>query len=421
MRKLLLLLSAILVSAYMSAQRADSLLVAQMREKGVTFSHDNNVTLLKTGHEKFDDLLRAVSLAKSSVHLEYFNFRNDSIAGLLFDILKKKASEGVEVRALYDGFGNFSNNRPLKKRHLKELRANGIEIYPYKDVVFPWLQTFFNRDHRKIVVIDGRIAYTGGMNVADYYITGTDMVGEWNDMHCRIEGTEVNSLQKIFIAMWNRVTGQNISGAKYYCSPYTDRSYFTGLKQDSSPTAGLKMVGIATREPHRTQDMMRSFYVNAINDAQDSIKIISPYFTLTPCLKKALKNALKRGVRVEIMLSEKCDVMLSPDCGFYNAHKLMKRGAEVWIYQPGFHHTKIIMVDGKLCTVGSTNLNARSMRWDYECNAIIIDPYTTKELSDLFNSEKAESFYLTEEKWREWRKPGKRFVGWFAHFLAPFL
>ncbi|MBP5258763.1 MAG: cardiolipin synthase, partial [Prevotella sp.] len=347
MRKLLLLLSAILVSAYMSAQRADSLLVAQMREKGVTFSHDNNVTLLKTGHEKFDDLLRAVSLAKSSVHLEYFNFRNDSIAGLLFDILKKKASEGVEVRALYDGFGNFSNNRPLKKRHLKELRANGIEIYPYKDVVFPWLQTFFNRDHRKIVVIDGRIAYTGGMNVADYYITGTDMVGEWNDMHCRIEGTEVNSLQKIFIAMWNRVTGQNISGAKYYCSPYTDRSYFTGLKQDSSPTAGMKMVGIANREPHRTQDMMRSFYVNAINDAQDSIKIISPYFTLTPCLKKALKNALKRGVRVEIMLSEKCDIMLSPDCGFYNAHKLMKRGAEVWIYQPGFHHTKIIMVDGK--------------------------------------------------------------------------
>ena len=178
------------------AQTADSLIVGQLREEGVSFSKDNAVTLLMNGQEKFDDLFKAIRQARSSVHLEYFNFRNDSIANLLFDLLAERAAAGVEVRALFDGFGNDSTNKPLKRRHLDSIRARGIEIYEFDPVRFPWINHVFHRDHRKIVIVDGLVAYTGGMNVADYYIKGTPQVGEWRDMHCRIEGEEVNTLQR---------------------------------------------------------------------------------------------------------------------------------------------------------------------------------------------------------------------------------
>ena len=181
------------------------------------------------------------------------------------------------------------------------------------------------------------------------------------------------------------------------------------------------MIGIINREPRVSNKIIRKFYVDAINDAQDSIKIINPYFTLTHSVKKALREALKRGVKVEIMLSAKSDIPLTPDCGFYNAHKLMRRGADVWIYEPGFHHTKIMMVDGKFCTLGSANLNARSLRWDYESNAVMLDPYTTREMNNLFERDKRHSFKLTQETWNQFRTRWQKTRGWFAHLLSPWL
>ena len=407
MRNKWILLASVCLSCLTAsrAQTSDSLIVSQLREQGVSFSHNNNVTLLTSGQEKFDDMFEAIRQAKSSIHLEYFNFRNDSIAHLLFDLLGEKVKEGVEVRALFDGFGNSSNNRPLKKSHVREIREEGIQLYEYNPVRFPWIDDIFNRDHRKIVVIDGQVAYTGGMNVADYYINGTEMVGSWRDMHCRIEGDEVNTLQDIFLRMWKKVTNEEISDPKYF----------------NAQDAGHMMVGIINREPRTSNKIIRQFYVDAINDAQDSIYLINPYLTLNHKLKKALKKAIKRGVKVSVMVSKKSDIPLTPDCVFYNVHKLMKHGADVWIYEPGFHHTKVIMVDGRFCTVGSANLNSRSLRWDYEENAVIVDPSVTQQLCDLFNADKKDSFRLTKESWNEWRTPWKKFVGWFAHLLAPFL
>ena len=406
-------------AADMSGVTSDSLIANQLRSKGVTFSHNNSVTLLTSGQMKFDDMFKAVRAARESIHMEYFNFRNDSIASLLFDILGEKVKEGVEVRLLYDDFGNFSNNSPLKKQHLEKIRAKGINIQVFDKIKFPFVQNVFSRDHRKIVVIDGEIAYTGGMNVADYYIKGTEVVGEWHDMHCRIEGEEVNTLQQIFAKIWHKVTGEVISDEKYFRGGKAVTQ--ADLLPDVCETKGEKMVGIINREPRISSDIIRYFYINAINDAKDSIKLINPYFTLSHKLKKALKDAVKRGVKVEIMLSVKSDIPLTPDCGFYNAHKLMKSGCQVWMYQPGFHHTKIIMVDGKFCTVGSANLNARSLRFDYESNAVIIDPCTTKQLNDLFESQKPDCFLLTPESWNAWRTPWQKFRGWFAHLLAPLL
>ena len=398
-------------------ERSDSTIRHVLENKGVTFTADNSVALLMNGYQKFDDMFEAIRQARHHVHLEYFNFRNDSIASCLFDILKLKVKEGVKVRALFDGFGNDSNNRPLKKKHLVALREAGVEIYEFDPIRFPWVNHVFTRDHRKIVVIDGAVAFTGGMNVADYYLNGTEQVGEWRDMHCRIEGSAVDELQRIFLRIWKKVTKEDIGGSEYF----SQRATMDNLKSDTTATAGKKLIGIINREPHVSPDIIRSFYLGAIDAAKDSIKLVNPYLTLNRKLTKALKNAVKRGVKVEIMISQHSDIPLTPDCVFYNAHKLMKKGADIWVYQPGFHHTKIIMVDGKFCTVGSANLNARSLRWDYEENAVILDSHTTAELERMFDADKKRSVYLTEEVWDEMRSPWKKFVGWFAHLLAPFL
>ena len=416
---IILCLVAVLSAAGLQAQTSDSVMVDVLEEAGVTFTDNNSVVLLMSGKDKFDDMFKAICQAKSSIHLEYFNFRNDSIASELFALLRRKAAEGVEVRALFDGFGNDSNNRPLKKKHIKELREEGIQIYEFDPLRFPWINHVFSRDHRKIVVIDGNVAYTGGMNVADYYINGTEEVGEWRDMHCRIEGGAVSQLQMIFVRMWKKVTGEDIWDQKNF------RAYcpveMVGLTPDTTATAGRKKVGIINREPRTTNEIIRTFYINAFNTAKDSIKLVNPYFTLNRKLKKAIKRALKRGVKVEVMVSAHSDIPVTPDCVFYNVHKLMKRGADVWLYQPGFHHSKVMMVDGLYCTVGSANLNARSLSWDYEENAVVIDKCTTRQLDSMFERDKERSVYLTPEYWDEFRSPWKKFVGWMAHLLTPFL
>ena len=386
-------------------ETSDSLIVSQMKDYGVHFTNDNNVKLLMSGRAKFADMFETIRQAKSSIHLEYFNFRNDSIASLLFDLLKEKRQEGVEVRAMFDGFGNDSNNQPLKKHHLKKLREDSINIVEFDPIRFPWVNHIWPRDHRKIVVIDGKTAYTGGMNVADYYIVGTEQVGEWRDMHCRIEGSAVNDLQEIFARIWKKATKEEVTDSKYY----------------SGEPSGNKMVGIVNREPRTTNEIMRRLYVHAIDDAQDSIKLINPYFTLIPCIKKALKRAIKRGIKVEIMVSAKSDIPLTPDVVFRNAHQMMKLGANVWLYQPGFHHSKIMMVDGRFCTVGSTNLDARSLRFDYEENALIVNRETTKELDDMFDRDKQKSVLLTEEEWDRFRTGWQKFRGWFGSLLTPWL
>ena len=392
----------LLISLYSNAQSSDSLTISQMRELGVVFSKNNKVELLMSGKEKFARLFEDIRQAKQSVHLEYFNFRNDSIASLLFDILREKRKEGVEVRAVFDGFGNDSNNQPLKKKHLEKLHADSIEIYEFDPIRFPWINHIWPRDHRKIVVIDGRIAYTGGMNVADYYVVGSEQVGEWRDMHCRIEGSAVNELQKIFVRFWKNLSKENL----------TDPKYFQGTK------AGNKMVGIVNREPHTSNEITRRFFVNVLDNAKDSVKIINPYFMPTNKVMKALKRCAERGVKMDILISAKYDEPLTPDIVMYNMKKLIKRGVNVWRYRPGFHHSKIMMVDGKFCTVGSTNLDARGLRYDYEVNALIMDEETTKKLDQKFIEDTGKSDYVSMEEWKKSRTTWQRFKGWFGHLLT---
>ena len=391
-------------------QQSDSTLISYLyQEYGITTTDNNKVKLLKSGEEKFNYLLEDIKKAKHHIHLEYFNFRNDSIANLTFEILGQKAKEGVEVRAIFDAFGNFSNNRPLKKKHLKEIRENGIEIVKFDPFKFPYINHAFHRDHRKIVVIDGKVGYTGGMNIADYYINGLPEIGEWRDMHARIEGESVQELQKIFLRMWKKSTGEEINGQIYYPN-----------NEDTLKIYEQENIAIVDRHPTKTSKVMRRVYAKAIETANNKVQIINPYFTPTNIITKAIKKALDKGVKVEIMIPGKSDIKFTPDAAFYIANKLRKEGADIYIFNGGFHHSKIMMIDSLYCTVGSTNLNSRSLRYDYEVNAFIFNQETTNEMTTLFNKDKENSTLLTREVYLK-RTPWKRFVGWFAHLLTPFL
>lgn len=388
--------------------QSDSTLIRHLQEEyGIPTTSRNKVKLLKSGHEKFEDLFEHIRQAKHHIHLEYFNFRNDSIAKLTFELLGQKAREGVEVRALFDAFGNFSNNKPLKKKHLKAIRETGVQIEKFDPFRFPYINHAYHRDHRKIVIIDGKVGYTGGMNIADYYIEGLPEIGEWRDMHVRIEGDAVNYLQDIFLDMWNKTAKENISGEIYY-----------PLRKEI--TEGNKKVAIVDRYPRRMPKAMRRIYAFAIENAKDKVQIINPYFTPTKTIKKAIKKALKKGIKVEIMIPGKSDISFTPEAAFYIANKLRKKGADIYVYNEGFHHSKIMMVDSLYCTVGSTNLNSRSLCYDYEVNAFIFDKETTHELIEMFEDDQKESTLLTKEEYKK-RSAWKRFVGWFAHLLTPFL
>ena len=393
----------------------------QLEQEGINFTHNNSITFFDNGKDKFNDLFKAVRQAKHSIHMEYFNFRDDSIANSLFSLLAEKVKEGVEVRLLYDDFGNASNNQPIRKQRLKEIRSTGIKIYPFDPIVFPWVNHIIPRDHRKRVIIDGKSAYSGGMNVADYYINGKKEFGGWHDVHYRIEGDAVAHYQGIFLRMWQKVTGENIHGPQYYPGESFPHNALKGLQTDTTTSARHKTIGIANREPKTSPKIIRHTFVSLINSARESIQLINPYFTLNRPIRKALKEAIKRGVKVEIMVSEKSDIPITPRIVDYQARKLMKAGANVYFYQGGFHHSKIMMIDNAYCFAGSANLDSRSLRCDYEINAVILDAQSTQELQHIFVRDRDHHCVpLTDEYWKK-RPKSQKFQSWLYQLLAPFV
>ncbi len=389
------------------AQSADSILSRYLStEKGIVATSGNEVTkFFYTGHDKFEDLFKEIRKAKSFVHLEYFNFRNDSIAGLLFQLLHEKVKEGVEVRAMYDAFGNMSNNKPISRLMHDSINSLGIRLVQFRPIRFPWLNHYLPRDHRKIVVIDGRVAFTGGMNVADYYITGKPEIGAWYDLHMHIEGPAVNDLHRIFAETWKRFTGETIEGEKYF--PYINK-------------VGDANMAIVDKQLGKSRAAMRDLFVHMLDGAKRSVKIINPYFVPTHRVRQALKRAVDRGVDVQIILSAKSDEPLTPEATHYIGNNLAKRGAKVFMFQGGFHHTKMMIIDDLYATVGSTNMDARSLRCDYEVNTVIFGKKETAWLVSHFENQKKSSFQITKRYWKT-RSFWKRFEGWFGNLLTPVL
>jgi cardiolipin synthase len=283
-----------------------------------------------------------------------------------------------------------------------------------------------HRDHRKIVVIDGRVGYTGGMNIAQYYIEGLPEIGPWRDMHARIEGPAVGDLQHIFATMWRKATKEVIEGEAYF--PFLGDSVAVTASSDlansvdslESANSVKEDIAIVDRRPHKTPKAIRRAYIAALDAAQEKVQLVNPYFVPSHSIMKALRRTLKRGVEVEIMIPAKSDIPFTPAAARYMAYQLHKRGAEVYVFNGGFHHSKIMMVDSAFCTVGSANLNSRSLRYDYEVNAFMMSPHTTGQLMQMYERDKLNSDVMDRAFYRQQSKR-KRFYNWFAHLFTPFL
>ncbi len=392
MRRLLLLLLLLPCSVFASEEGTRQAL----RSMGIPFYEGCGVRLLPTAQEKFDALFDEIRQARKYVHLDYFKFQDDSICSELFLLLEQKSREGVSVRVLFDAVGNQFSDLPLRRDALDSLRRRGIQIYAFDPMRFPWANHLVHRNHHKIAVIDGRCAYTGGMNVADYYLHGKPAIGEWRDMHLRLTGPVVRGYEHLFEVMWYDVSGEL-------------------LCEDDFPgaTSGIETALVA-RWPRQEPQLMRDALAAAIDNADEVIQIVNPYSTLTRTVRQALRRALQRGVRLEYMVSYKGDARISQNIQAIEMFKLMKRGAHIYYYQGGFHHGKVMIIDNRYCCVGTTNMDGRSLRNDYEVSAFIFDRATSLALQEIFLRDvRQHCFRLTPESWRERFTPRERFSGRF--------
>ena len=357
---------------------------------GLTLYEGNEVRVLPTGEIKFLDLFGEIEKAERYILLDYFKFQQDSICGDLLERLCRKVAQGVEVYIIFDSFGNKHSDLPLSDSLQHNLRKSGIQIVAFDPVRFPWINHLMHRDHHKVAVIDGKLVYTGGMNVADYYLHGKPEVGKWRDMHVRMSGPVVEAYEELFWKMWGKAVPDFLmKRGKTSPSSYAERS-------------GEAVVAFAPRWPRENPEIMRQTYSIAIDNAEHLIQIVNPYATLFGEVRAALRRALERGVRVQFMVSTRSDGKAIDDVIGLEMRKLMNRGAEVYYYDGGFHHSKIMMIDGLFCTVGTTNLDARSLRFDYEVNAFIFDHATTRQLQQIFrNDAEKSSTQLTPEVFKE--------------------
>lgn len=390
------------------AQRSDSLTVESLRRLGVPFFEGNQVELLPSGRALFDDMLHTISQARHYAHLEFYNFRNDSIGNATFNLLARKASQGVDTKVIFDGFGNFTSKQPFTRHDLRTLRSRGVDIHEFDPYRFPYINHSYHRDHRKITTVDGHTAYIGGMNVADYYIHGRPTIGQWRDMHIRIHGPAVAEFERLFGQMWQKVTGRPVADSL--------AAMFTDTSRDSI------LIGVVNRKPGRHSGIMRKAYAAAIDNASHSVQIVNAYPTLCRTVRRALKRALKRGVQVDFMVSANSDEALTPNIVGIEMKKLMNRGAHVYYFEGGFHHSKVMTIDGTYCTVGSANLDARSLMFDYEVNAFMFDPGITARLYDVFERDKrTHCTLLTPEGFKQRFPLSQRIQARMLFFLKPFL
>lgn len=302
------------------------------------------------------------------------------------------------MRILVDAYGNYKSQPPLDDDFVDSIRAQGIQIAFFDPLKFPWLPNMYHRDHRKIVVVDGRWAYTGGMNVADYYIHGTPRTGPWRDIQVRLGGPVVGEFERIFARIWERTTGERLDSVKYSPEP-------------TDSVEGGTTITVVNREPGRLSRRMRRAYVAALDAARSEVRIVNPYPTSTHSVTRAMRRALRRGVRLRLMVSANMDNRITPEVVAIQMKKLMKRGAEVYYFEDGFHHSKTLTVDGQFCTIGTANLDGRSLRYDYEVNVFIFSPETTANINAIFDRDAKQSELLTPKNFKQRFSLKRRMVG----------
>lgn len=367
-------------------------------------TEDNRVNIFTDGKEKFSALLNDIKAAKNHIHLQYYIFKNDEIGKKVIAALTEKAKEGVTVRILYDELGS----RRLRKSAFKELRSAGGEV----EVFFPSRLRYFNlrmnyRNHRKLAIIDGKIGYVGGFNVGDEYLGLNKRFGYWRDTHLRITGKAVHAIQTRFILDWNQ--------ASYRHDIYYEPHYFS-----EEVSTGNVSMQIVTSGPDSEWEQIKNGYIKMISTARRSIYIQTPYFIPDASLLDALRIAALSGVDVRIMIPNKPDHMFVYWATYSYIGEMLKAGARVYIYDNGFIHAKTMVVDGKISSVGTANIDVRSFRLNFEVNAFIYHKTTARRLTDSFKKDVQLSYELTINKYMQ--RPLKiRFKESISRLLAPIL
>ncbi len=367
-------------------------------------TQDNKVDIFTDGKEKFKCLLKDIENAKDHIHLQYYIFRKDDIGQQLMQALIKKAKEGVKVRLLYDDLGS----RRLTKRFFRELREAGGEVEAFFASKLRIINLRINfRNHRKLVIIDGKIGYLGGFNVGDEYLGLDPKFGYWRDTHLRIRGTAVLEIQTRFILDWNQASERH------------DISYSENLfPKDIS--AGNVSMQIVSSGPDSVYEQIKNGYIKMIASAKESILIQTPYFIPDASILDALRIASLSGVDVRIMIPNKPDHPFVYWATYYYIGEMLNSGVKAYIYDNGFIHCKTIVVDQKISSVGSANIDVRSFRLNFEANAFIYNEEIAAKLTRDFYDDMKVSRELTLEKYQQ-RSLWIRFKESVSRLLSPIL
>ncbi len=362
----------------------------------------NRVKLFYDGATTFDEIKAALRSARHHIHMEYYIIEDDNLGWEIAEILIEKAREGVEVRVIYDDVGSWG----LGRKYLRALRKEGVDIHCFMKVVFPWLTSKINyRNHRKIVVVDGKVGFTGGINIADRYIHGTSL-GAWRDTHMMLEGEGVAMLQSVFVTDWYFVTGKRLTPQNKY------------FPRTSVPEEHL--LQIASSGPDSDWASIMQAFFAAITKAQHHIYISSPYFLPNEAILTAIKVAALSGVDVRILIPRKSDSKVVYWASRSYIGELMDAKVKVYLYKAGFNHSKLIMIDGVFSSVGTANMDVRSFEDNFEVTAIMYDKGITGELEESFMNDLEKSMLISQSFWESRPLSFKIYEG-FSRLFSPLL
>lgn len=363
--------------------------------------YGSRITIYPNGADKFTDLVDEIRRAKHHIHLQYYIFCDDAVGNCVKDALIAKAKEGVEVRVLYDDVGCWN----VKDKFFKEMKESGIEVYAFLRVAFPVFTSKVNyRNHRKIVVIDGKTGFMGGMNIADRYSNGISW-GTWRDTHFKFEGKGVHGLQSAFLIDWYVVSKKLLIDRIYYppASIYTDN-----------------IMQIATSGPIGQWRTLLQATIFAIANAKRYVFIQTPYFLPTEGLNQALQTAALGGVDVRLMLPKRSDTRSANMASHSFVDEMVKAGAKVYFYKPGFLHSKLVVTDDMLTCIGSANMDFRSFEHNFEINAFVYQTDFALQMKKIFLHDMHSCERLIPSRWL--RRPLKqRIAESFMRLFSPLL
>jgi cardiolipin synthase len=354
-----------------------------LKSSGAILTMNNHLTFYDQGETLYRDILEDLEKAEKSIHMEYFIWRSDELGEKIKDVLIKKAAEGVEVRILFDGVGCF---RMMSRRYKRQLKKGGVQMRYFLNPLNPltgWLLNYCN--HRKIIVIDGKKGYTGGMNIGSEYIDGGKRFNTWRDTHMKLQGDTVNLLQAVFIADWEN-SGGKLDDESVYISPV----------EESYEDVPMQLV---TSGPDSDWHSLKELYFNLIANANEEILIASPYFVVDSAIEEALITAALAGVHVKIIMAGSPPDKWVP---FWVAQtyyeRLIMAGVEFYQYEAGFYHSKFLIIDSKIATAGTCNMDIRSFQLHYEINAVIYDNIKAATMKNLFEEDLNKSRKISLEE-----------------------